>query len=436
MDSDKESANERGRDRIGQGGDAMDDGAYEGLRRHLNALPVGFPKTPSGMRILRRLFTPLEARAALGLDWRFRSAAEASAALAAQGIDAGKLALDAGAGDFSALLRSMASKGNLLMRATNQTFALMPFVVGMYELQLARLSRELIEDTGTFMREGYGLELLTTGEAQTRVIPIGAAIRPEHAVADYDESRSLIRRAGGQIAVVDCVCRRGADLAGKPCAATERRELCMVFRDFAATVLREGWGRALSEEEALALCDLNEREGLIMRPSNEREPQFLCACCGDCCGLIAVVKAMKRPADFVATNHRAVLDQGLCAGCGACARRCPMDAYTMVEAPQAAPDAAKSAAAPSVTEAGGRAKTRSKTGLVASLEAGRCIGCGVCVPACKFGALRLEALPHKRVPPRDTEELLTRLAASKPTLWRKLRLGASGLLGLRVRPHG
>ncbi len=386
------------------------DAAYAALRRHLNSLPVGFPKTPAGMRILQRLFTPVEARAALGLDWRFRSAAEAAAELAVRGIRAEELAFEAGQPDFYALLRSMAAKGNLLMRATNQSFALMPFVVGMYELQLARLSRELIEDTGSFMREGYGLELLTTGEAQTRVIPIGAAIRPEHAIADYDEARSLIRKAGGTIAVVECVCRRGADLAGKPCASTERRELCMVFRDFAATVLREGWGRALSEEEALALCDLNEKEGLIMRPSNEREPQFLCACCGDCCGLIAVVKAMKHPADFVATNHRAALDPLLCVGCGACVRSCPMGAYAMAEAPEA--------------------------GLRAALDQGRCIGCGVCVPACKFGALRLEALSDKRVPPRDTEELLTRLAAAKPTLWRRLRLGASGLFGLRVRPHG
>jgi hypothetical protein len=169
MDSDSERG--RGGERKGvskgdgRGKGIKADAAYAGLRRHLNALPVGFPKTPSGMRILRRLFTPVEARAALGLDWRFRSAAEAAAALAVRGIRAEELAIEAGQPDFFSLLRSMAAKGNLLMRATNQSFALMPFVVGMYELQLARLSRELIEDTGSFMREGYGLELLTTGEA-------------------------------------------------------------------------------------------------------------------------------------------------------------------------------------------------------------------------------------------------------------------------------
>ncbi|MCK7503713.1 MAG: hypothetical protein MZV70_06085 [Desulfobacterales bacterium] len=135
-----------------------------------------------------------------------------------QGIDAAELVRDAGLGlesadrstgtasasgtaavagsGLAALLRAMASKGSILMRATDETFALLPFVVGMYEMQIARLSRELVQDTTEFMHQGFGLELPTTGEPQTRVIPIGAAIRPEHRIADYDECRSLIRAAG------------------------------------------------------------------------------------------------------------------------------------------------------------------------------------------------------------------------------------------------
>jgi Fe-S-cluster-containing hydrogenase component 2 len=389
------------------------DDVYDTLRRHLDSLPVGFPRSASGMHILRRLFTEPEARVALGVDSSFRTVKQIESAVSALGMSASRLAVEAGCEDVYSMLRSMASKGSLLFRSTNESFALLPFVVGMYEMQISRLTREMCDDTSAYMREGYGLELLTTGTAQTRVIPVGAAIRPGQRIADYDEYRSLIRGAGGRIAVLDCVCRRGADLAGKPCKSTDRRELCMVFRDFADTVLREGWGKPLTESEALEMADLNQREGLVMRPSNEQEPQFLCACCGDCCGLIAVVKAMKRPADFVATNHRASLAVAACIACGSCARICPMEAIALDAEP---------------TKPGGKPRAR-------VLEH-RCIGCGVCVMACKTGALALQTLPGRRVPPRDTEELLASLATTKPSKWRKLEIGVRGILGLRTRPHG
>jgi ferredoxin len=286
----------------------------------------------------------------------------------------------------------------------------MPFVVGMYELQVARLTPELVGEATDFLKRGFGLELLATGEAQTRVIPIGAAIRSEHRVACYEEFREIIRGAGGRIAVLPCVCRKGMDLVGKPCAATERRELCIVFRDYADTVLREGWGRAVTTEEALAIAAENEREGLVMRPSNELEPQFLCACCGDCCGLFAVVKAMRRPADFVAANFRAVVEAAECRACGACARRCPMDAIAM--------------------EPSGRGEAGRKQ--VARVLEGRCVGCGVCVAACRFGAARLER-KARREPPRDTEALLERLAETRPGRLRRLGIGARGILGIPLR---
>ena len=47
----------------------MDDGIYKKLARHLDNLPAGFPPTESGveLRILRRLFSPEEARLACHL---------------------------------------------------------------------------------------------------------------------------------------------------------------------------------------------------------------------------------------------------------------------------------------------------------------------------------------------------------------------------------
>lgn len=388
------------------------DAAYAALRKHLDGLPIGFPKAAAGGRFLRRLFSPEEARLALALDWHFRTLPEIMEALAV--LESGGLAMESGgpasqvamdATVVQGMLKDMAAKGCLLWRQSQGSWALMPFVVGMFEMQIARLTKPLYDDAVDYLKTGFGLELLTTGEAQSRIIPIGAAIRPEHRIADYDEFRRLIRASGGRIAVLDCICRRGADMSGKPCKATDRRELCMVFRDYADTVLREGWGRALSTEEALELAELNQREGLIMRPSNEKEPQFLCACCGDCCGLVGVVKAMKRPADFVATNFRAEVISDACTGCGACARICPMEAIEL-------------------------------NSRVAKVLAGRCIGCGVCVGACRFRAVVLERLDSVSEPPRNTEELMERLAASRPGNFTKYSRGIRGLFGLPVRKPG
>lgn len=373
----------------------MDDEPYRALRRHLDGLPVGYPGSAPGMRILRKLFDPREARIALGMDWRARTTADIAEALRSRGIDPGETTA------LEDALRTMAGKGSILWRKDAGTWALMPFVVGMFELQAARLDEDLYRDTVAFLKEGFGLELLASGEAQTRIIPIGAAIRPEHRVADYEEFRSIIRDAGGRIAVLDCICRRGKDLVGEPCKATARRELCIVFRDYADTVTREGWGRAVSVDEALAIADANERDGLVMRPSNERHPQFLCACCGDCCGLLSVAKAMRRPADFIASGFRAVVSAG-CVGCSACVRKCPMEALTM----------------------SGGAESR------AAVAEGRCIGCGVCVAACPKRAISLVRKEGVREPPSGTEELLERLAANKPGTFRKLSVGLKGILGI------
>ncbi len=56
---------------------------YRRLQKHLNSQPVGFPATPTGadIRLLKHLFTPDEARIALGLSHRYSTSAEIAARL-------------------------------------------------------------------------------------------------------------------------------------------------------------------------------------------------------------------------------------------------------------------------------------------------------------------------------------------------------------------
>jgi Na+-translocating ferredoxin:NAD+ oxidoreductase subunit B len=353
---------------------------YKRLRKHLDTMPVGFPATRSGveLRILKRLFTPDEARVAMGMTHVFESAKTICKRLQKQGVPPLQC---------RQCLSDMAGKGSLLCRKGDEKprYALVPFVVGMYEFQIGRMTTELYEDAAQYFREAFGLTYLSTAVPQMRVIPIRQSITEDHRIATYDEIRQIIAAAKGKIGVADCICRKGRDLIGKPCKKTDRRSLCLGFRDYFDAYHREGWIRKISTREALDILDQSEKEGLVLQSTNEQAPQAVCACCGCCCGVLSTLKAIPNPAEFAAANFYARVDANLCVGCGLCVDRCHMDAIEVMD-------------------------KKARVNLL------KCIGCGVCVPACKFGALRLEQKARICVPPETTEELYDTILARKSRL--------------------
>ena len=174
----------------------------------------------------------------------------------------------------------------------------------------------------------------------------------------------------------------------------------MVFDDFAAQYLRHGWGRPISKDEAMEHLTLSEKEGLVIQPSNEKKPEFVCLCCGCCCGIIQMLNSMPRPADFVASNFYVTLDSASCNGCGKCTRRCQMNAIEVKD-------------------------------KKAILNTGKCIGCGLCVESCKTGALKLVKKEVETVPPETKEEQLEIIMAGKKGMTGKLFSAAKGSFGLR-----
>jgi ferredoxin len=71
----------------------------------------------------------------------------------------------------------------------------------------------------------------------------------------------------------------------------------------------------------------------------------------------------------VSSGYWAVVEAAVCAACGDCEQRCPMEAIA-------------------VGAAG-----------IAAVEPKRCIGCGLCVTTCTPGALRLERRPAQEPRP-------------------------------------
>ncbi len=272
----------------------MSQRMYRKLRRHLNRMPVGFPRTPGGteVRLLKRLFTPHEALLALSMNHRLEPVEviqhRAAMANAEQMMP------------IRTLLEAMARKGAVLnvCREGREHYALVPLVVGMFEFQAGNLSIEMYRDTLQYFKRGYALEYLSTAIPQTRVIPIRKSIGNEHVVATYDEIRELVRRAGKRIGLAPCICRKGKDLIGQSCRKTQRREICLVMRDLFEHGHRHDLVKPITNAEALAILDENEKAGLVLQPSNEQEPQFVCSCCQCCCGILGMLNALPKPTRF------------------------------------------------------------------------------------------------------------------------------------------
>jgi Na+-translocating ferredoxin:NAD+ oxidoreductase subunit B len=353
--------------------------AYRELQEHLDKMPVGFPATATGveLRLLKALFTPAQARIALGLDYKFRSAEQILAHIPVRGLSVAELETG---------LEEMADKGITFAKQQDgvKVYATMPLVVGMLELQVNRLTPNLLKDVDEYFGEKYAGEYLRSPVRQMRVIPIQKSITAEHRIGTYDELRGLIEMAEGRIRVGECMCRKSMQMAGHTCKVTARKETCMAFQDFADLMGRSGWGRPISKEQALEIASKNEEEGLVMQPANEQETRFICSCCGDCCGILKMAKSMPRPAEIVATNYYAQVKVDLCNGCSACVDRCQMGAIMLQNA-------------------------------IAAINRDRCIGCGLCVSTCAAEAIQLVKKPKVRVPAKDMEALFETIMAHKKT---------------------
>lgn len=378
----------------------MDDSrdVYRQLQQHLDRMPVGFPRTKTGVeiRLLKAIFSPEEARITAHLDYKHQTLDEILEST--PGLVSSKIVL-------KLILDRIVSKGGLSRRKRDgeyQYAVLPPILWGLYEHQVKRLDPSFVGKFGEYLMGELGFELATSRLPKTRIIPIEESLTVTHRVTTYDTLRALIEQAGEHLAIQECICRKIADLHEKPCAMTERREVCMSLGDTADLYVEEGWARRIDQEEALEIARRNEEEGLVLMPGNEQKPGFMCACCRDCCGMLAMLRHFPKPAEVVASNYYAEVDATRCEACATCVGRCPIEAVSM----------------------NGHA----------TVDLARCIGCGLCVPTCSENAMTLVRKEEETVPPETEDDLYETILSQKSTLGGRLRNSAlKGLLRIASR---
>ena len=362
---------------------------YRNLQQHLNRQAVGFPATRSGaeIRILKHIFTPHEAKIASRLSYKpepLETIFDRSGSLV-DSIDT-----------LATILERIQRKGGIETRTINgkPQYCIAPLVIGMFEMQLGRLTPDFIRDFDEYIGSyRFAIEFLGTRLPQMRTIPISKSISLQLSVSNFDEVTAMLQQADPPFVILECICRKKKELEGKECRVTKRKETCMAIGGVGQTVLKTGLGRQIEREEALTILEKNQKQGMVLQPSNTQKVDFICSCCGCCCGMLGLHKTLPKPLDFWVTNYFAVLKLDACNGCGVCEKRCQVGAIQVGSDSQ-----------------------------LAEIDSSLCIGCGLCVAGCPTSALHLQKRPVQFSPPQTREDLYDIIQANKQSRMSKVKM--------------
>jgi len=344
---------------------------FRQLQKRLDKYSLGFPATDSGVEftILERLFSAKDAAMFLVLT-PILETAESVATRLQRPIS-----------DIAPHLEDMAQRGLLFRLQKNDSikYGAIPFVHGLIEFQVKSIDREMAQLFEDYYKAGFNNAFIESSDTFLRTIPVHESIDVLQKVASYDDACEILRNAK-PIVVTDCICRKVKGLIDKGCG--KPLETCFMFGSMAHYYLDHDMGRKIDYDEAIRILADARDAGLVTQPATSQNPSGMCNCCGDCCALLSTLKKLSNPADFVFSNHFAVVHQEDCASCKTCIDRCQMGALSM-----------------------------NKDDL-AEIDLDRCIGCGLCVTTCPTEAIELlpKSEEKRRVPPASGMDQMIAMA--------------------------
>lgn len=378
-----------------------EDVIYRRLQKHMDRLPVGFPKSESGLdlKLLKHFFTPDEAQIAIELSLFPETLERIYPRLKKLGYTKE---------DAEKKLDSMMRKGLLMgghhlpKKGSARQYSRAQWALGIFEFQQKKIpeaAAPIIIDYGissfknAYFKKGVPL--------QTRTIPIGKSIKRENITASYDNIREIIKSQKGPFAIMPCVCREMTDKAGQPCKLSDLRETCVVSGRAAKQSIEMNTGRPIEKDDLLAMIELFEETGFVIQPENSQSPNFICFCCGCCCGVLNMAKQIPDVAEFYSSNYYAMADAEKCTGCGTCISRCQMEAISLQD-------------------------------NRAVVDTSKCIGCGLCTSTCINDAMALQLKGESKIPPRNLPELYKQILLKKEGPIKMAVLIAKHILGYKV----
>ncbi len=351
----------------------MDLSSYKQLAERLNSLPNGFPATDDGreLKLLAKIFTPEEADLASRLTPAWESVEEIA-------VRTGK-----DAADLRKQLKQMARGGLIEVGRKDGAlaFKLMPFVVGIYEMQVNKMDAELARLFEDYFQSTFR-EMLAVKPQFHRVIPVKETIRNTMEVHPFESAVEIVD-AMQSWGVLDCICRKQKALIGQACE--HPIDVCMAMDPRPDAFVGSSVIRALTRDQAMETLQRAAEAGLVHTVSNNQEGlHYVCNCCTCSCGILRGMAELGIANVVARSSFVNQVDEAICSGCEDCIQSCQFDALSM-------------------------------DGLLATVDTVRCVGCGVCVLACSTGALRLTRRPEEEVlqVPVDHTEWNTQRSAAR-----------------------
>jgi Na+-translocating ferredoxin:NAD+ oxidoreductase subunit B len=361
----------------------MADPVYEALRELLDTHPVGCRHTPEIIRILEILFTPAEARAALGLGFVPFTVEQIAARAKMDPQEA------------AAHLTSLADKGLVFEREKKggKGYALLNSIQIFENPYRKTVNHELTTKLRPLWKAHQAETFAGMDDKGTpllRVIPIEKKIRAEAEVLPFESVYEMIEKS------------RIQGISPCPCRALERkcdapREGCMHFDATSTFLVERGFGRYLSKDEMKRKLRQFDEMGLVRQVNNTGDRlEMICHCCSCCCAFLRNVKDYGSPRGFARSAFLPVTNVEICQGCGTCAdKRCPTKAIEMI---------------------GGKP--------VLKLE--RCIGCGLCSTGCPNEAIVMERAADRPAPPANFMDLGLRMLQERGKLEKYIEIHQPG----------
>lgn len=246
----------------------------------------------------------------------------------------------------------------------NRLTPLFDFIAGLMGANQSPEKREQLKKDFADSYHGKAVPLEDATKLVTLNRPVNTTVSEK--VLPYTRARDIVIKNPDHIVLLECPCRASVENPCKPL------DVCIIIGDpFASFITKHhpDKSRRITQDEAIRVLEAEDARGHVHHAffKDVMLGRFyaICNCCTCCCG---AMQAWRNGVPMLASSgYVSQVDMEQCLGCGMCVDFCQFGAISMNEGQ-------------------------------AVIDTDQCMGCGVCASKCTQEAISLVRMPGKGEP--------------------------------------